>query len=96
MIEMQSIVLGATQVVVQDDQFINAYQEGYLRFKTQFAGQVLSDMGIYHFIAQNIYHIENHSVENARYITGWMAELFENSRIRAYALLFRELPLLWI
>ena len=82
MMQAQSIVLGATQVVVQDDLFGNAYQEGYLCFKTQFAGHILSDMGIYHFIAQNIYHIENHSVENAGYITGWMAALFEDTEAR--------------
>ena len=64
-----SILLNNTPVEVKDDLFIEAYQEGYL----------LSDIGIYHFIAQNVYLLERQDVENAGYITGWFAALFETT-----------------
>lgn len=70
MAQLPSIVLSATTIEVSGEAFIQAYQEGYLRFKTEFAGKVLSDMEVYHFIAKNISHIGNPHAENAGYITG--------------------------
>jgi len=34
------------------------------------------DVGIYHFIANNIYDVRSYSVANAGYITGWIATFF--------------------
>ena len=85
-----SLLINSSQIVVKDDLFINAYQEGYLKYKKLFEGQPLSDERIYHFIAQNIYFLEHQDVENAGYITGWFAGLFEHTSIEVCTAASRE------
>jgi len=75
-----SLLINSTQITVKDDLFINAYQEGYLKYKRLFEGQPISDERIYDFIAQDVYFPVKHDVENAGYITGWFAGLlFEHN-----------------
>ena len=73
------IKVGNTNVIVNNDDFANAMQAGYLLFHTEYQGKPLSDADIYGVIAQHIYAIRRPSTYNAGFVVGWIKGLLEGN-----------------
>lgn len=71
----QEIVIGETTIQTSNQDFINGYQNGYLKFVETYQGKLLSDRHIYDFLVTNITSVQNPSFYNAGYILGWTAAL---------------------
>lgn len=69
--------LGNVLVAVQDDEFMNGVQTGYVRFQEDFAGTTLSEGDIRTFLLQNLFDGLNTERCNLGYITGWYKGWFE-------------------
>ncbi len=76
-----SIVVGRNLVLVRDDEFGNGFQTGYLRFKMDFEGVLLTDNGLYEMLCQSTQDVQNFSRYNAGYVTGWMADCLRGGMI---------------
>lgn len=74
MLEEKSI--GNITVAVQDDEFFDGYQAGYLRFRTHYQGKTLSEGDMRMFLARNYFDGSATTRYNVGYITGWYAALF--------------------
>ncbi len=74
------VTIGNTKVLVADDEFVNAYQSGYLTYKLDYSQKTLSDMDIYNFFANVIPSVRNSGRYNAGYVAGWVASLLEGGR----------------
>ncbi len=69
--------VGETRVSVQNDQFAQGMQAGYMLFLTEQQGKPLSDAQIYELIAQSIYHVRTTTTYNAGFVVGWIKGLLE-------------------
>ena len=67
--------IGSTTIIVENDDFANSYQAGYLRYITDWKEKPLTDLEAYHFIASTILHVSRSNRSNAGYIVGWIAGL---------------------
>ena len=73
MIEQQHI--GTATITVENDDFVNGCQAGYLRFEVDHKGNPIPEEEIYACIASNIYNTLNTSNYNAGFVTGWITAL---------------------
>ncbi len=71
------IPIGNTIIAVADDEYVSAYQSGYLTYKLDYGKKTLSDMDIYNFFASVIPSVRNSGRYNAGFVTGWIAALTE-------------------
>lgn len=76
--------IGNITITVQDDEFFDGYQAGYLRFRAHYQGQALSKGDMRLFLARNYFDGSNATRYNVGYITGWYAALFTNEPERAH------------
>jgi hypothetical protein len=68
--------IGNITIAVQDDEFLEGYQAGYLRFRTYYQGKMLSEGDMHLFLARNYFDGSATERYNIGYITGWYAALF--------------------
>jgi len=74
------LVIGGATITVTDDEFANAFQTGYLRYKVDYQNKSLIDMDIYGFYVGTITSVRHPEHHNAGYLTGWVAALLERQQ----------------
>ncbi len=74
----ESLRLGNTTITVANDDFANAFQIGYLRYKLDYRTTSLTDIEVYAFYVGTITSVLNPGCFNAGYLTGWVAALLEH------------------
>jgi hypothetical protein len=79
---VELLQLGNTPIQVQDDEFGNGFQVGYLHFKADFQGKPITDELLYTVIAQTFVDVRHTSRCNAGYLTGFILALLETPVVR--------------
>jgi hypothetical protein len=77
-------IVGNITIAVQDDEFFDGYQAGYLRFRTHYQGKTLSEGDMRLFLARKYFDGSSTTRYNVGYITGWYAALFTHEQERAH------------
>jgi hypothetical protein len=77
--------IGNITIAVQDDEFFDGYQTGYLHFRTCCQGATLSEGDMCLFLTRNYFDGGSTERYNIGYITGWFAALFTTEPERAPA-----------
>ena len=72
--------LGQATLILADDQFINGYQAGHLRYMLDYRIKLLSDDEIYHFLATSLLTPLHPPRWNAGYIVGWIITMHEKKK----------------
>ncbi len=73
----ESLTIGNTTITVTDDDFANAFQIGYLRYKADYLNMPLTDMDLYAFYVGIMIGVQHAGRYNAGYLTGWVSALLE-------------------
>ncbi len=74
----ENIKIGDTAITVTDDEFANAFQTGYLRYKVDFLNKPLTDMAIFGFYVGTMTSVRHSGRYLAGYLTGWVSALLEH------------------
>jgi hypothetical protein len=80
---LEEKTIGNLTIAVQDDEFLDGYQAGHLRFRAHYQGQTLSEGDMRLFLARNYFDGSATERYNVGYITGWYAALFTHEPERA-------------
>lgn len=75
--------IGNAMVTVEDDDFINGYQTGYLHYFTDYKGKRFTDAQLHAIVAFNINNGTYSFRYNAGYVLGWIAGMHERTTRRA-------------
>jgi len=84
----ETIKIGDTTVIVTDDEFANAFQTGYLRYKVDYLNKSLTDMDIYAFYVETMIDVQHSGHYYAGYLTGWVAALLERKQSAAVPVVY--------
>jgi len=76
----EPLKIGDTTITVADDEFANAFQIGYLRYKVDCFNTSLTDMDLYAFYVGTMIGVQHTGRYNAGYLTGWVAALLERKQ----------------
>ncbi len=76
----ESLRIGDTTITVADDEFANAFQTGYLRYKVDSQNKPLTDMDLYAFYVGTMTSVQHVGRYYAGYLTGWVAALLERKQ----------------
>lgn len=79
----ETLNIGDTTITVADDEFANAFQTGYLRYKVDYLNKPLTDMDLYAFYVGTMTSVQHAGRYNAGYLTGWVAALLERKHATA-------------
>jgi len=79
----ETLNIGDTTITVADDEFANAFQTGYLRYKVDYLNKPLTDMDLYAFYVGTMTSVQHAGRYNAGYLTGWVAALLERKHVTA-------------
>ena len=74
----ETLRIGDTTITVADDEFANAFQTGYLRYKVDSQNKRLADMDLYAFYVGTMTSVQHVGRYYAGYLTGWVAALLEH------------------
>lgn len=74
--------IGNATIIVTDDDFVNGYQIGYLRYHVDYKGRDLTDRDIYSYIMRTCLDVQHSDRSNAGRIAGWVAAMHEQERTR--------------
>jgi hypothetical protein len=66
-----------------DKEFTDGVCGGYLTYCDQYHGKPLTDMVVYHLLAQNIMEVRSTDLSNAGYCTGLIEPLIEDRDVFA-------------
>jgi hypothetical protein len=61
--------------------FADGVCSGYLTYYDECQGELLTDLDVYAFIAQNIMDVRGTDAFNAGYCTGWIEALLEDRKV---------------
>jgi hypothetical protein len=85
--------LNDTPIHIQDDDFINGYQIGYLHYKQDFKGRVtITDQFLYNTIMQNIIDVQHTGRCNAGYLVGFIAAMIEREPKKRFQIVGKISP----
>ncbi len=76
----EPLKIGDITITVADDEFANAFQTGYLRYKVDDQNKLLTDMDLYAFYVGTMIGVQHAGRYNAGYLTGWVAALLERKQ----------------
>ncbi len=76
--------VGNITIAVQDEEFFDGYQSGYLCFRTHYQGKMLTEGDIHSFLVHNFFAGNTTERYNIGYITGWYAALFTHEPQRTH------------
>jgi hypothetical protein len=76
----EHLPIGNTTLLVEDDEFGNGYQVGYLRYITEYKEMLLSDSQVYHFMMQTCLDVSHTDRWNAGVVSGWVAAMHGKER----------------
>ncbi len=76
--------VGNITIAVQDDEFFDGYQAGYLCFRTHYQRKTLTEGDMRSFLVHSYFQGSTSERYNIGYITGWYAALFIHEPERAH------------
>lgn len=73
----RSILLGTVTILLTNQQFVDGYQNGYLRFRLSGPSIRMTDYEVYTFLLTNLRDFHYPDRWNAGYVLGWITALVE-------------------
>lgn len=73
----RSILLGTVTILLTTQQFVDGYQNGYLRFRLSGPSTRMTDYEVYTFLLTNLRDFHYPDRWNAGYVLGWITALLE-------------------